>query len=334
MQIFFNAHTHILQIFILGGKKYHLNKYAMCQLTHTNIASHRPFNNPTETYRYYSLPFCQTHADEDEHKAALEEEMTIDPDATGGAANDEDFGMGGNAAAARILADRVGAERHKQRLGESIAGDRRETSPYELSFWDDVEWRLLCKTTLGEKELTQFKEAIHNNYFFEMYIEDLPMWGYIGDFEDEDAILGEMEGVSHTYLFPHLHFNVGVNNGQIVSIIVTTERDRRVDITNVHKPTTVQFSYSVEWFEDVELPWKMRMTRYADSRFLPGSFEIHWLSIINSFVLVLLLTAFLTIILMRVLKNDFSRYMDLDDENMEEEEVSDLFVPFFVFDML
>ena len=263
----------------------------------------------------------------------MEEEMTIDPDATGGAANDEDFGMGGNAAA-RILADRVGAERHKQRLGESIAGDRRETSPYELSFWDNVEWRLLCKTTLGEKELTQFKEAIHNNYFFEMYIEDLPMWGYIGDFEDEDAILGEMEGVSHTYLFPHLHFNVGVNNGQIVSIIVTTERDRRVDITNVHKPTTVQFSYSVEWFEDVELPWKMRMTRYADSRFLPGSFEIHWLSIINSFVLVLLLTAFLTIILMRVLKNDFSRYMDLDDENMEEEEVRDLFVPFFVFDML
>ena len=63
------------------------------------------------------------------------------------------------------------------------------------------------------------------------------------------------------------------------------------------------------------------MTRYADSRFLPSSFEIHWLSIINSFVLVLLLTAFLTIILLRVLKNDFSRYMELDDDAMEEEEV-------------
>ena len=232
---------------------------------------------------------------------------------------DEDYG-GFSATGQRILGDRVGAERHKQRLGESIAGDRRETSPYELSFLDDIEWRLLCKTTLGTKELTKFKEAIHNNYFFEMFIEDLPMWGYIGDFEDEDAILGEMEG-SHTYLFPHLHFKIGTNMGQIVSVTVTTERDRRVDITNVHKPTTVQFSYSVEWFEDHELPWKMRMTRYADSRFLPGSFEIHWLSIINSFVLVLLLTAFLTIILMRVLKNDFSRYMELDDESMEEEEV-------------
>ena len=206
------------------------------------------------------------------------------------------------------------------RLGESIVGDRRETSPYELSYQDDIEWRLLCKRTLDTRQLTSFKEAIHNNYFFEMFVEDLPMWGYIGDFEDEDAILGEMEG-SRTYLFPHLHFKIGTNNDQIVSLTVTTERDRRVDITNVNKPTTVQFSYSVEWHEESELTWKKRMTRYSDSRFLPGGFEIHWLSIINSFVLVLLLTAFLMIILMRVLKNDFSRYMELDDESLEEEEV-------------
>ena len=96
--------------------------------------------------------------------------------------------------------------------------------------------------------------------------------------------------------------------------------DRRVDITDTSKPLTVPFSYSVTWVED-ELEWSDRMTRYADSRFLPSSFEIHWLSIINSFVLVLLLTAFLTIILLRVLKNDFSRYMELDDETIDEEEV-------------
>lgn len=82
----------------------------------------------------------------------------------------------------------------------------------------------------------------------------------------------------------------------------------------------VKFSYSVEWTKE-ELEWKDRHSRYTESRFLPTSFEIHWLSIINSFVLVLLLTAFLTIILLRVLKNDFSRYMELDDEALEEEEV-------------
>ena len=55
------------------------------------------------------------------------------------------------------------------------------------------------------------------------------------------------------------------------------------------------------------------MKLYEDSLFLPTTFEIHWLSIINSFVLVLLLTGFLSIILMRILKKDFSRYMEVDE---------------------
>jgi hypothetical protein len=55
------------------------------------------------------------------------------------------------------------------------------------------------------------------------------------------------------------------------------------------------------------------MKRYEDSAFLPATFEIHWLSVINSFVLVLLLTAFLAVILMRILKKDFSRYMEVDE---------------------
>lgn len=62
-----------------------------------------------------------------------------------------------------------------------------------------------------------------------------------------------------------------------------------------------------------DIKYSHRMARYADSTFLPTTFEIHWLSIINSFVLVLLLTAFLAIILMRILKKDFSKYMEIDE---------------------
>ena len=75
----------------------------------------------------------------------------------------------------------------------------------------------------------------------------------------------------------------------------------------------IVFSYSVEWTHMPELKYDDRMKRYVDSTFLPTTFEIHWLSIINSFVLVMLLTAFLTIILMRILKKDFSRYMEVDE---------------------
>ena len=273
---------------LLSQPVYRINdRYAAVHVVVNKVG---PFNNPTETYRYYSLPYCHTHDDiDDEAEDALPRQK------------------------------REARLQHKQRLGESITGDRRETAPFEITYKDAIEWRQLCKTTLGPDELESFKKAIHNSYFFEMFVEDLPMWGYIGDVSDEDVLLGEVEG-SKTYLFPHLHFKLGTNNGNIVSATVTTDADRRVDITNSHKPTEVQFSYSVDWVWEKDLTWKTRMSRYHDSRFLPGSFEIHWLSIINSFVLVLLLTAFLTIILMRVLKNDFSRYMELDEETMEEEE--------------
>lgn len=69
----------------------------------------------------------------------------------------------------------------------------------------------------------------------------------------------------------------------------------------------------MEWVHTPEVEYDDRMKRYADSTFLPTTFEIHWLSIINSFVLVLLLTAFLSIILMRILKQDFSKYMEIDE---------------------
>ena len=98
---------------------------------------------------------------------------------------------------------REGAIRHKQRLGESIVGDRRETSPYEVSFGDSVEWRLLCNKELAPAELRKFKDAIHNDYFFEMFVEDLPLWGYIDDAADEDMVvvaIGDLDWSLLNYL--------------------------------------------------------------------------------------------------------------------------------------
>lgn len=65
-------------------------------------------------------------------------------------------------------------------------GDRRETSPYGITFKDPVEWRSLCKKTYKPDELQKFKHAVENNYFFEMLIEDLPMW--VRDFNQKSPI--------------------------------------------------------------------------------------------------------------------------------------------------
>jgi hypothetical protein len=182
----------------------------------------RPFNNPTETYRYYSLPFCHEHSSpNEEEEAALEEEVEL-PQVE--------------------KEKREGAIRHRQRLGESIVGDRRETSPYEVSYGDSVEWRLLCSKELSPAELQKLKDAIHNDYFFEMFVEDLPMWGYIGDTVNEDMIVGETEG-SRTYLFTHLHFYIGQNKNQIVAVRVTTDVSFLASLCD--KVSSIQFAYVV-----------------------------------------------------------------------------------------
>jgi len=314
--------SRISLLFILGTPSLTLSKrvkrvkpgtmYKEHDPVHVVVNKVGPFNNPTETYRYYSLPFCKHHASPDEIQTEVDRE------------DDSEIELA-RERIRKALADRKGGVRHKQRLGESIVGDRRETSPYELSFMDNVEWRGLCKVHLSKTEVTKLKEAIHNNWFFEMFVEDLPMWGYVGDISGEDLILGELEN-SKTFLFPHLHFRIGLEANEhsggrrIVSATLSTDSEKKVDITDPSKSVDVEFTYSVEWYIDPETKWKDRMDRYHDSRFLPNTFEVHWLSIINAIVLVLLLTAFLVIILLRVLKNDFSRYMEIDDQTMEEEE--------------
>jgi transmembrane 9 superfamily member 3 len=30
-------------------------------------------------------------------------------------------------------------------------------------------------------QIKELKNAIENDYFFEMFIDDLPMWGYLGE---------------------------------------------------------------------------------------------------------------------------------------------------------
>lgn len=244
---------------------------------HTPIVANTvgPFNNPTETYPYYSLPFCT--------------------------------GSGKQ-------------RRHKQDLGEVLSGSRKVATPYEITFMDPVPWRSLCEDYLSAADVMEFKNAIDEDFFFEMFIDDLPLWGYLGEVVHEEFLLGQEIQGAKVYLYPHLHFSLGYNNNQVVSANVTTDTKRKIDITDASIGQEIVFSYSVEWKHTPEIKYAERMKRYDDSAFLPSSFEIHWLSIINSFVLVLLLTAFLTIILMRILKKDFSRYLEVDEEELSEEE--------------
>nr|XP_016505253.1 PREDICTED: transmembrane 9 superfamily member 2-like isoform X2 [Nicotiana tabacum] len=184
-----------------------------------------PFHNPSETYRFFDLPFC---------------------------------------APAHV-------KEKKEALGEVLNGDRLVSAPYKLDFMYDKDSEIVCKKKLSKEEVSQFRSAVAKDYYFQMYYDDLPIWGFLG----------------------------------------------KVDITE-DKEVDVDFMYSVKW-KETTTPFEKRMEKYSQSSSLPHHLEIHWFSIINSCVTVLLLTGFLATILMRVLKNDFVKYAH-DEEAADDQE--------------
>lgn len=241
-----------------------------------------PYFNPSETYGYYSLPYCK-HPDEEEEGSSSSSSNSKNNVVVPG---DNSF-------------------------RESLAGDRKFHTPYVINYKVDVQWRELCTKTLTLAEMEMFEEAVEDQYYFEMFLDDLPLYGYVGETLNEDLLLGHTEESQH-FIYPHLHFTITYNEDRIVSADVSVNPSDKVDITN-HEPTTVTFTYSVTWNETSEIIFEERENYGLNYSFLPNHIEVHWISLLNSFVLVILLTAFLGIILMRMVKNDFSRYM-LDDE--------------------
>ncbi|CAN1266633.1 Transmembrane 9 superfamily member 3 [Linum perenne] len=226
-----------------------------------------PFHNPSETYRYFDLPFC--------FPAHMKEK--------------------------------------KEALGEVLNGDRLVSAPYQLDFLREKDSEVVCKKRLSKEEVAQFRAAVKKDYYFQMYYDDLPIWGFIGKVDKE----GKDPSDYKHYLFKHIHFDIFHNKDRVIEINVRTDPNALVDVTE-DKEVDVEFLYTVKW-KETNTPFDKRMDKYSQSSSLPHHLEIHWFSIINSCVTVLLLTGFLATILMRVLKNDFVKYAH-DEEAAEDQE--------------
>ncbi|KAL9995470.1 putative nonaspanin (TM9SF) [Helianthus debilis subsp. tardiflorus] len=212
-----------------------------------------PFHNPSETYRFFDLPFC------------LPAHIKEKPEA----------------------------------LGEILGGDRLLSAPYKLPFMVEKDSEIVCRKRLTKKDVSKFRSAVAKDYYFQMYYDDLPFWGFIGKVEKDKTDPSEEK----YYLFKHLHFEIRYNKDHVIEINAKADPSAVVDVTE-DKEIEVEFMYSVKW-KETDVPFETRLEKYSQSLSQPHHLEIHWFSIINSCVTVLLLTGFLATILMRVLKNDF-----------------------------
>ncbi|KAL4352212.1 hypothetical protein GQ457_06G026320 [Hibiscus cannabinus] len=203
----------------------------------------------------------------------------------------------------------------KEALGEVLNGDRLVSAPYKIDFLIEKNAEIACKKKLSKEEVAKFKTAVAEHYYFQMYFDDLPIWSFLGKVVKK----GKTDPSDHYkyYLFKHLVFEILYNKDRVIEITVQSDPNAVVDLTG-GEPVDVGFMYTVKW-KETNTPFEKRMEKYSMSSSLPHHLEIHWFSIINSCVTVLLLTGFLATILMRVLKNDFIKYAH-DEESADEDE--------------
>merc|ERR1719162_2356681 len=86
----------------------------------------------------------------------------------------------------------------------------------------------------------------------------------------------------------------------------------------------IQFSYSVHWAFSPHIEASEALEVQLKSTMPHGhtNMDIHWLAIINSFVLMLLILSLFLLVIIRVVRSDLSRYLQIPDEelNAVEEE--------------
>ncbi|CAI5950181.1 unnamed protein product [Closterium sp. NIES-65] len=248
-----------------------------------------PFSNPSETYKFFDLPFCQPGKLEEKH----------------------------------------------QSLGEVLNGDHMVQAPYDLKFRVDHERTTLCKRTLGVKDVQKFRNAVLNDYYFQMYLDEIPIWGFIGKVDsgtykvesdtykvESDTYKVESDTYDtnqHISIFTHIDFDVAYNSDRVVEISVATDPYSTVEMdSSEDTEMEVEFTFSVSWTR-TDKAFETRMDKYARYAFLPQHVEVHWFSILNSCFTVLLLGVFIATRLTHVLKSNLIRYSH-DADPLEETE--------------
>eukprot|EP01104_Vermistella_antarctica_P015995 TRINITY_DN5360_c0_g1_i1.p1 TRINITY_DN5360_c0_g1~~TRINITY_DN5360_c0_g1_i1.p1 ORF type:complete len:590 (+),score=143.91 TRINITY_DN5360_c0_g1_i1:203-1972(+) len=198
---------------------------------------------------------------------------------------------------------------HKATLGEAFEGDMLEEAAYEIKFGENIQFQSLCSQTLNDQDIEKFKKSIAEYYYFEFLMDDLPVHGFVGPPVSETN--------PRFYIFRHLHFEIVYNNDRVIFANVTANIH---DIQELNtSPTKVDFSYSVHWSHS-DFPFDNRLD--FQGHFFEAM-EIHWLSIMNSFMLVVLLTGVVALIILRVLNRDYSRYSRDDDEEDPDDDQDD-----------
>jgi len=224
-----------------------------------------PYNNPQETFNYFTLPFCKAGREQLQRR----------------------FGSLGN-----VL---MGNELVKSNL-------------HHFKFLEDMPKTTYCEQALNQRDVEKMEDAIQQNYWFEFFVDDLPIWGFVGK-------VGEK---GQAYIFTHQKFVIGHNGDRLVHVHLTMMEPTPLKVSGEDEKMT--FTYEV-LYESSTKSFHRRFEQYLDFNFFQH--KIHWFSVFNSFMMVIFLVGLVSMILIRTLKKDYARYAKEDELDSLERDVND-----------
>ena len=250
-----------------------------------------PYANPQEAYEYYILPYCA-------------------PDTRHHPNEEGSF----NALKSHSIGERLGghALRHS-------GHDLIYPGPTPSSTTGILE---TCSTPpLTTEQVTLFATAAEDQWFYQMYVDDLPVWGMVGEMlPDLDSAKGEhfgndmahleeavakhveKKGEFKPYVYTKRTLQVSYNQDRVIKVDLTSEP---ASLKEVAVGIQLKFELDIQWVKTTT-PFHSRFDRYLDHAFFKH--QIHWFSIFNSFMMVLFLMGLVALILLRTLRKDYARY--------------------------
>ncbi|XP_060535873.1 transmembrane 9 superfamily member 3 [Cylas formicarius] len=193
---------------------------------------------------------------------------------------------------------------YHETLSDALQGVELEISGIEIEFKNNMAKSEYCAVQLDDEKYKEFVYAVKNHYWYQMYIDDLPIWGVVGDVKDGSY-----------YIWTHKKFEIGYNGKQIIDVNLTSE-----DKVLLRPTEKLSFTYEVIWLR-TDTKFEDRFDKYLDHNFFQH--RIHWFSIFNSFMMVIFLVGLVSMILMRTLRKDYARYSKDDDIDDMERDLGD-----------
>ncbi|GFT10070.1 transmembrane 9 superfamily member 3 [Nephila pilipes] len=247
----------------------------------------------------FVLCFTLTSSDEHNHKYEMNEEVVLWMNTVGPYHNRQEtyayFSL------PFCTGPKKSIDHYHETLGEALLGVELEISGFEIHFRANSPKNPYCDVDLNEEKLQAFIYAVKNHYWYQMYLDDLPVWGIVGEYEESE---------NSYYLWTHKKFDIGYNGDQIVDVNLTSEAKVKLE-----KGKKITFTYEVNW-KPSNVKFEDRFDKYLDPSFFQH--RIHWFSIFNSFMMVIFLVGLVSMILMRTLRKDYARYSK--DEEMDDME--------------